>query len=113
AGGLWTATKLALIKQFACKPELHTPALLWFSASSAADVGITVGLVWTLVSCLGVLGLGFRFVEDAEERARGDGWTGCFVEEWSGEEGVWGEEKIRNACHGGTSTEGRRHKAAA
>ncbi|KAF8209252.1 hypothetical protein K438DRAFT_260411 [Mycena galopus ATCC 62051] len=47
-GGLWTATKLALIKQFARKPELHAPALLWFSASSAADVGITVGLVWTL-----------------------------------------------------------------
>ncbi|KAF8143938.1 hypothetical protein K438DRAFT_1874959, partial [Mycena galopus ATCC 62051] len=48
AGGLWTATKLALIKQFVRKPELHTPVLLWFSASSAADVGITVGLVWTL-----------------------------------------------------------------
>ncbi|KAF8144483.1 hypothetical protein K438DRAFT_2029136 [Mycena galopus ATCC 62051] len=48
SGGLWTATKLALIKQFVRKPELHTPALLWFSASSAADVGITVGLVWTL-----------------------------------------------------------------
>ncbi|KAF8171364.1 hypothetical protein K438DRAFT_1982077 [Mycena galopus ATCC 62051] len=26
---------------------MHAPALLWFSASSAADVGITVGLVWT------------------------------------------------------------------
>ncbi|KAF8209247.1 hypothetical protein K438DRAFT_260296 [Mycena galopus ATCC 62051] len=48
AGGLWTATKLALITQFARKSELHAPALLWFSASSAADVGITVGLVWTL-----------------------------------------------------------------
>ncbi|KAF8171431.1 hypothetical protein K438DRAFT_1613052, partial [Mycena galopus ATCC 62051] len=83
AGGLWTATKLALIKQFARKPELHAPALLRFSASSVADMGITVGLVWTLVSCLGVLGLEFRCVEDAEERARGDGWTGCFVEEWS------------------------------
>ncbi|KAF8143924.1 hypothetical protein K438DRAFT_1632668, partial [Mycena galopus ATCC 62051] len=78
-----TATMLALIKQFARKPKLHAHALLWFPVSSVADLGITVGLVWTLVSCLGVLGLGFRCVEDAEERARGDGWAGCFMEEWS------------------------------
>ncbi|KAJ7238119.1 hypothetical protein B0H12DRAFT_100259 [Mycena haematopus] len=48
AGGIYTATKVALIKQFVHKPELHAPALVWFLASCAADVIITVALVLTL-----------------------------------------------------------------
>ncbi|KAJ6489437.1 hypothetical protein DFH09DRAFT_1209194 [Mycena vulgaris] len=48
AGGLWTAAKVGMIKEFIHKPELHDSALLWFLASCAADVLITVSLVMTL-----------------------------------------------------------------
>ncbi|KAJ7164532.1 hypothetical protein C8R46DRAFT_1099830 [Mycena filopes] len=47
-GGLWTTAKVAIIKQFAHKPELHTSALLWFLASCVADLLITICLVMTL-----------------------------------------------------------------
>ncbi|KAF8630803.1 hypothetical protein AX15_002706 [Amanita polypyramis BW_CC] len=48
AGGVWTATKLAIVKLFAHKPELHTPALVWFLASCVSDVLITGVLVFSL-----------------------------------------------------------------
>ncbi|KAJ6586613.1 hypothetical protein B0H10DRAFT_2234356 [Mycena sp. CBHHK59/15] len=50
AGGLWTAAKVGLIKEFIHKPELHTSALLWFLSSCVADVLITISLVMTLSS---------------------------------------------------------------
>ncbi|KAJ7436751.1 hypothetical protein B0H11DRAFT_1754351, partial [Mycena galericulata] len=43
AGGLYTAAHV-FIKLFARKPELHTGALIWFLASSAADILITAVL---------------------------------------------------------------------
>ncbi|KAF5377402.1 hypothetical protein D9757_009723 [Collybiopsis confluens] len=48
SGGLITAIKIAIIKLFARKPELHWPALLWFLTSCVADLLITVTLVRTL-----------------------------------------------------------------
>jgi hypothetical protein len=48
AGGVWTATMVQILRQFAKKPLLHNPALLWFLASCVADVLITVSLVLTL-----------------------------------------------------------------
>ncbi|KAJ7663209.1 hypothetical protein DFH06DRAFT_1324686 [Mycena polygramma] len=39
---------VAILKQFAKKPLLHTPALVWFLTSCAADVLITTSLVITL-----------------------------------------------------------------
>ncbi|KAJ7456340.1 hypothetical protein B0H11DRAFT_1662742, partial [Mycena galericulata] len=47
AGGFYTAAHVSIIKLFARKPELHTGALVWFLASSAADVLITAALVLT------------------------------------------------------------------
>ncbi|KAJ7478821.1 hypothetical protein B0H11DRAFT_1725659, partial [Mycena galericulata] len=48
AGGLYTAAHV-FIKLFARKPELHTGALIWFLASSAADILITAALMLTPV----------------------------------------------------------------
>ncbi|KAJ7473493.1 hypothetical protein FB451DRAFT_292990 [Mycena latifolia] len=48
AGGLWTAVKVSIIKEFVHKPELHPSALLWFLSSCVADVLITISLVMTL-----------------------------------------------------------------
>ena len=49
AGGIWTTERLVAIKVFARKPELHTPALVWFLSACIADVLITISLVFTLV----------------------------------------------------------------
>ena len=51
-GGIWTACRLGIIKLFARKPELHTPALVWFLSSCVADVLITGSLVFYLVRCV-------------------------------------------------------------
>ncbi|KAJ7110728.1 hypothetical protein C8R43DRAFT_162622 [Mycena crocata] len=48
AGGIWTATMVQILRQFAKKPLLHNSALLWFLASCVADVLITISLVLTL-----------------------------------------------------------------
>ncbi|KAJ6465289.1 hypothetical protein C8R45DRAFT_1173698 [Mycena sanguinolenta] len=48
AGGVWTATTIQILRQFAKKPLLHNSALLWFLAACAADILITVSLVMTL-----------------------------------------------------------------
>ncbi|KAF7420874.1 hypothetical protein PC9H_011392 [Pleurotus ostreatus] len=48
AGGVWTTAKLGIIQLFSRKPELHTPALLWFLSASVADICITVALVVSL-----------------------------------------------------------------
>ncbi|KAJ6449891.1 hypothetical protein C8R45DRAFT_947170 [Mycena sanguinolenta] len=48
AGGVWTATIIQILRQFAKKPLLHNSALLWFLAACAADILITVSLVMTL-----------------------------------------------------------------
>ncbi|KAF4588806.1 hypothetical protein EYR40_010361 [Pleurotus pulmonarius] len=48
AGGVWTTAKLGIIQLFSRKPELHTPALLWFLSASIADICITVALVISL-----------------------------------------------------------------
>ncbi|KAJ7627930.1 hypothetical protein DFH06DRAFT_1102828 [Mycena polygramma] len=48
AGGLWTAIKITLIKEFVYKPLLHPSALLWFLASCVSDILITISLVMTL-----------------------------------------------------------------
>ncbi|KAG6860542.1 hypothetical protein C0995_010004 [Termitomyces sp. Mi166 len=48
AGGCWTGTKIAILRLFIKKPELHTPALVWFSSACAADVLIAASLVYSL-----------------------------------------------------------------
>ncbi|KAG6875205.1 hypothetical protein C0993_010378, partial [Termitomyces sp. T159_Od127] len=48
AGGCWTGTKIAILKLFAKKPELHTPALVWFLSACVADILITASLVHSL-----------------------------------------------------------------
>ncbi|RDB17466.1 hypothetical protein Hypma_001629 [Hypsizygus marmoreus] len=48
AGGIWTGVRIAVIKLFIRKPELHTPALMWFMSSCVADVLITASLVISL-----------------------------------------------------------------
>ncbi|KAF9259069.1 hypothetical protein L218DRAFT_1004261 [Marasmius fiardii PR-910] len=47
-GGIWTGVMVGVIKVFARKPELHTPALVWFLTSCVADVIITATLVSSL-----------------------------------------------------------------
>jgi hypothetical protein len=48
AGGVWTATMVQILREFAKKPLLHNSALLWFLAACVADILITVSLVRTL-----------------------------------------------------------------
>ncbi|KAJ7713422.1 hypothetical protein B0H16DRAFT_1810437 [Mycena metata] len=48
AGGLWTAIKVQMLREFIKKPLLHNSALLWFLAACVADVLITISLVKTL-----------------------------------------------------------------
>ncbi|KAF8328002.1 hypothetical protein F5887DRAFT_1009489 [Amanita rubescens] len=48
AGGIWTTVKVAIIRLFILKPELHPPALVWFLASCISDVCITAVLVISL-----------------------------------------------------------------
>ncbi|KAJ6453371.1 hypothetical protein C8R45DRAFT_1039273 [Mycena sanguinolenta] len=49
-GGVWTTIRIHILKLFAKKPLLHTPALVWFLTSCVADVLITISLVWTLTN---------------------------------------------------------------
>lgn len=49
AGGFITGVKVAILKLFALKPELHWPALLWLLTSCVADLLITATLVRSLV----------------------------------------------------------------
>ncbi|KAE9398706.1 hypothetical protein BT96DRAFT_920684 [Gymnopus androsaceus JB14] len=48
AGGFITGVKVAILKLFIKKPELHWPALLWLLTSCVADLLITVTLVRSL-----------------------------------------------------------------
>nr|GAT47714.1 predicted protein [Mycena chlorophos] len=48
AGGLWTSAKIGIIREFAKKPLLHAPALVWFLSAASSDVIITISLVLTL-----------------------------------------------------------------
>ncbi|KIK65256.1 hypothetical protein GYMLUDRAFT_39615 [Collybiopsis luxurians FD-317 M1] len=48
AGGVITGAKIAILKLFAKKPELHWSALLWFLTSCVADLLITGTLVRSL-----------------------------------------------------------------
>ncbi|KAL0958473.1 hypothetical protein HGRIS_000612 [Hohenbuehelia grisea] len=47
-GGVWTSVMIGIIKRFARKPELHTPALVWFLSACVADVIITISLCRSL-----------------------------------------------------------------
>ncbi|KAJ3743233.1 hypothetical protein DFH05DRAFT_1300540 [Lentinula detonsa] len=47
-GGFVTGVKIAKLKLFADKPELHWSALLWFITACVADLVITATLVWNL-----------------------------------------------------------------
>ncbi|KAJ3752097.1 hypothetical protein EV360DRAFT_75657 [Lentinula raphanica] len=47
-GGFITGIKIARLKLFADKPELHWSALLWFLTACVADLVITGTLVWNL-----------------------------------------------------------------
>lgn len=49
AGGFITGVKVAILKLFALKPQLHWPALLWLLTSCVADLLITATLVRSLV----------------------------------------------------------------
>ncbi|KAF4619716.1 hypothetical protein D9613_004814 [Agrocybe pediades] len=48
AGGIWTTVLIVKVQEFARKPELHWPALVWFISACAADVLITGVLVVAL-----------------------------------------------------------------
>ncbi|KIK65387.1 hypothetical protein GYMLUDRAFT_219372, partial [Collybiopsis luxurians FD-317 M1] len=48
AGGFITGIKIAMLKLFTKKPELHWSALLWFLTSCVADLLITATLVMSL-----------------------------------------------------------------
>ncbi|KAF9562505.1 hypothetical protein CPC08DRAFT_663152 [Agrocybe pediades] len=48
AGGIWTTVLIIKVQEFARKPELHWPALVWFISACAADVLITGVLVVAL-----------------------------------------------------------------
>ncbi|KAJ7259059.1 hypothetical protein C8J57DRAFT_1515766 [Mycena rebaudengoi] len=48
AGGIWTATMIQILREFAKKPLATNSALLWFLASCVADVLVTVSLVMAL-----------------------------------------------------------------
>jgi len=48
AGGFLTGVKIAILRLFALKPELHWPALLWLVTSTVADLLITGTLVRSL-----------------------------------------------------------------
>ena len=47
-GGIWLTQKIVEVKYFARKPDLHWAALVWLVAAAAADILITVALVWNL-----------------------------------------------------------------
>lgn len=55
AGGFITGVKIAKLKLFADKPELHWSALLWFLTACVADLLITGTLVWNLVCAVSTL----------------------------------------------------------
>ncbi|KAH8829377.1 hypothetical protein DL96DRAFT_1050186 [Flagelloscypha sp. PMI_526] len=48
SGGIYTGTMVLILKRFALKPKLHTPALIWLVSSAVADVLITTGLTYNL-----------------------------------------------------------------
>lgn len=60
AGGFLTGVKIAILKLFALKPELHWPALLWLVTSTVADLLITGTLVRSLVCLLHLMAV-YRF----------------------------------------------------
>ncbi|KAF9000863.1 hypothetical protein BDQ17DRAFT_1359106 [Cyathus striatus] len=47
-GGIWTSAMIVIIRDFARKPELHTPALVWLVTAAAADILITGSISWSL-----------------------------------------------------------------
>ncbi|KAG6819014.1 hypothetical protein H0H93_016377 [Arthromyces matolae] len=47
-GGIWTAVRIITLREFVYKPLLHTPALVWLVTAAAADILITVSLVYNL-----------------------------------------------------------------
>ncbi|TFK36159.1 hypothetical protein BDQ12DRAFT_725456 [Crucibulum laeve] len=47
-GGIWTAVEISIVRVFARKPELHTPALVWLVSAAAADILITASLTQSL-----------------------------------------------------------------
>jgi hypothetical protein len=47
-GALATTIRVVQLRVFAHKPQLHTPALIWLCASAVADVGVVVGMLWSL-----------------------------------------------------------------
>ncbi|TFK21502.1 hypothetical protein FA15DRAFT_78689 [Coprinopsis marcescibilis] len=47
-GGIWLSVTVTQIREFARKPELHWPALLWLLSSAIVDVVITISLVFHL-----------------------------------------------------------------
>ncbi|KAK7034607.1 hypothetical protein VNI00_012239 [Paramarasmius palmivorus] len=63
-GGLWTAATVKIVKVFARKPELHTPALTWLVTSAIVDVMITSSLYWSLTRRK----TGFKSTDDSINR---------------------------------------------
>ncbi|KIK65239.1 hypothetical protein GYMLUDRAFT_39603 [Collybiopsis luxurians FD-317 M1] len=64
AGGFITGAKIAILKLFSKKPELHWPALLWFLTSCVADLLITA----TLVRSLSQRKTGFSITDSVVDR---------------------------------------------
>lgn len=60
AGGFITGVKVAILKLFALKPQLHWPALLWLLTSCVADLLITATLVRSLVYHLNAISVIYR-----------------------------------------------------
>jgi len=64
AGGIGTSVKVATIRLFSRKPELHAPALVWFCSACVADILITI----TLVRSLTQRRTGFSKTDDTIDR---------------------------------------------
>uniref|UniRef100_A0A0W0FRA4 DUF6534 domain-containing protein n=1 Tax=Moniliophthora roreri TaxID=221103 RepID=A0A0W0FRA4_MONRR len=64
AGGVWTAVTATVVRVFARKPELHTPALTWLLSSAIVDVMITASLYWSLTKRK----TGFKSTDDSINR---------------------------------------------
>ncbi|EIN08325.1 hypothetical protein PUNSTDRAFT_126411 [Punctularia strigosozonata HHB-11173 SS5] len=47
-GGVWTAVAVSIFSDLAQRPRIVTPVTLWFAATAATDISITLCLVWQL-----------------------------------------------------------------
>lgn len=47
-GALVVTVRVIDLRVFSTKPKLHTPALVWLGSSALADIGVVLGMFWSL-----------------------------------------------------------------